>query len=439
MKLSDVEGVVDKLIEKGAIPRIDHKKSYRYSYTRICQELDNLTVEDLPEHVDIFIGVCILENVSSALDPLTRQSVDHIWSKIYRTEWNSWKYISVGSINDHIRIYRETMNIYELSLLSSFIHDYGCTGDTIIYDIYKKAVISYAYNDDNKKTLIEIIQIMLQLMCIDILGDDILVDEAYTKQIVTKESYPWNFLSDIGIDIQDCFDIKNDIRDDLTLTIAQDIDLEPRDVECIKLRYIDMLTLSDIGTQLGVCGGRAQEIVNRAVRRIRQQSGRLNIIRNILYLYSDDICKQAFVKLRYPGFNTCGSLKVLHEIKEYKRVDTWRELVAIVEGNIVYLRSFRDGTFLGEIEKLIKITNRVAMEENTEATKVNVYAALALEELGLSVRSFNCLRRAGVNTVGDIISMTEEDFMHVRNLGKRSRDEIISAIEELGLKLKDSE
>lgn len=70
---------------------------------------------------------------------------------------------------------------------------------------------------------------------------------------------------------------------------------------------------------------------------------------------------------------------------------------------------------------------------------MNVYAALTLEELDLSVRSFNCLKRAGVKTVGDIISMTEEDFIHIRNLGKRSHDEIISVIGGLGLKLKESE
>ena len=64
---------------------------------------------------------------------------------------------------------------------------------------------------------------------------------------------------------------------------------------------------------------------------------------------------------------------------------------------------------------------------------------MSIEELDLSVRSFNCLKRAGINTVEDIISHTDEDMMKVRNLGRKSLEEVISKIESLGLSLKKEE
>lgn len=64
---------------------------------------------------------------------------------------------------------------------------------------------------------------------------------------------------------------------------------------------------------------------------------------------------------------------------------------------------------------------------------------MTIEELELSVRSFNCLKRAGINTVEELTHRTEEDMMKVRNLGKKSLDEVKHKLEELGLGLKPSE
>jgi len=55
-----------------------------------------------------------------------------------------------------------------------------------------------------------------------------------------------------------------------------------------------------------------------------------------------------------------------------------------------------------------------------------------IDELDLSVRSYNCLKRAGINTVGDLTSKTEDEMMKVRNLGKKSFDEIRKKLDELG-------
>ena len=64
---------------------------------------------------------------------------------------------------------------------------------------------------------------------------------------------------------------------------------------------------------------------------------------------------------------------------------------------------------------------------------------MTIEELDLSVRSFNCLKRAGINTVEDLIGKSEDEMMKVRNLGRQSLDEVLAKLKELGLSLNDSE
>ena len=64
---------------------------------------------------------------------------------------------------------------------------------------------------------------------------------------------------------------------------------------------------------------------------------------------------------------------------------------------------------------------------------------MSIEELELSVRSFNCLKRAAINTVEELTRKTEDDMMKVRNLGKKSLDEVKHKLEELGLGLKPSD
>lgn len=64
---------------------------------------------------------------------------------------------------------------------------------------------------------------------------------------------------------------------------------------------------------------------------------------------------------------------------------------------------------------------------------------MTIEDLDLSVRSYNCLKRAGINTVGELISKTEEELMKVRNLGKKSFEEVERKLTELNLSLREIE
>ena len=74
-----------------------------------------------------------------------------------------------------------------------------------------------------------------------------------------------------------------------------------------------------------------------------------------------------------------------------------------------------------------------------EETKKEKVLEMTIEELDLSVRSYNCLKRAGINTVEDLTNKTEEDMMKVRNLGRKSLEEVLQKLQALGLLLTPSE
>lgn len=74
-----------------------------------------------------------------------------------------------------------------------------------------------------------------------------------------------------------------------------------------------------------------------------------------------------------------------------------------------------------------------------EETKKEKVLEMTIEELDLSVRSYNCLKRAGINTVEDLTNRTEEDMMKVRNLGRKSLEEVLQKLQALGLSLAPTE
>lgn len=71
------------------------------------------------------------------------------------------------------------------------------------------------------------------------------------------------------------------------------------------------------------------------------------------------------------------------------------------------------------------------------ANKQKIAADISIEDLDLSVRSYNCLKRAGINTVNDIIQVSNEDFTHVRNMGRKSLVEVLTKLKAIGIPLKD--
>ncbi len=90
------------------------------------------------------------------------------------------------------------------------------------------------------------------------------------------------------------------------------------------------------------------------------------------------------------------------------------------------------GLFINLTEKVDEVEIAAEEEENNTEKVLE----MTIEELDLSVRSYNCLKRAGINTVEELIRKTEDEMMKVRNLGKKSLEEVQNKISELGLKLR---
>jgi DNA-directed RNA polymerase subunit alpha len=93
-------------------------------------------------------------------------------------------------------------------------------------------------------------------------------------------------------------------------------------------------------------------------------------------------------------------------------------------------------TLFTDLSEAMGRSSTVVETKDTTQDKV---LELTIEELDLSVRSFNCLKRANINTVADLISKTEEEMMKVRNLGRKSLEEVINKLAMMGLSLASEE
>jgi len=88
---------------------------------------------------------------------------------------------------------------------------------------------------------------------------------------------------------------------------------------------------------------------------------------------------------------------------------------------------------LSENAKTVEVLSNPVEDNQEKVLEMNI------DELELSVRSYNCLKRAGINTVGELTNRTAEDMMKVRNLGRKSLDEVLAKLQEFGLQLKPSD
>lgn len=95
-----------------------------------------------------------------------------------------------------------------------------------------------------------------------------------------------------------------------------------------------------------------------------------------------------------------------------------------------HLKLFID---LSETSKDIEVIAEPVDDEIDKVLEMNI------DELELSVRSYNCLKRAGINTVEELVNKTSDDMMKVRNLGRKSLEEVLAKLKELGLSLKPSD
>ena len=107
------------------------------------------------------------------------------------------------------------------------------------------------------------------------------------------------------------------------------------------------------------------------------------------------------------------------------------EAVSLAANLLVeHLKLFVD---LSENARLVDVMVESTTDEKEKVLEMNI------DELELSVRSYNCLKRAGINTVEELCNRTSDDMMKVRNLGRKSLDEVLAKLKELGLSLNQNE
>ena len=165
--------------------------------------------------------------------------------------------------------------------------------------------------------------------------------------------------------------------------------LSERENRVLQTRYEWDMTLEEAGKEFGVTKERIRQIEAKAIRKLRLQQ------------YKGTIMCVPKVDWR----------KAQNEAEHYK-------------AQAEYLQS--------ELDKIRNITP----EQRTEAEKKGTLLETTIDELDLSVRSYNCCKRAGINTLGDLCWKTYTEMTKVRNLGKKSLQEIESKMHEHGLRFK---
>ena len=125
-----------------------------------------------------------------------------------------------------------------------------------------------------------------------------------------------------------------------------------------------------------------------------------------------------------------------NSISERLVLDIWtdgsispEEALSSASQSIIELfNSIIENKFTQEIDKL---------ENNTNLTPINPHINIAIEELQLSVRAYNCLKRANINTIGDLLAYSPEKLQELKNFGRKSADEVFTTLKnKLGIVLK---
>ena len=193
-------------------------------------------------------------------------------------------------------------------------------------------------------------------------------------------------LKDAGVDFND---------DIITGVYAALASIEPRKQTAIKLRYFEHKTLDAISEYFGLSVERCRQIINEALRDLRQPR------QKSLITY---------------GFNGC--FENINNIS-----------------NQEYIKSFNDG-FTQGYERAINNVRKQEKYIKSEIKNIDrddVYSTTIIEDLDLSVRSYNCLKRAGFNTVMNLTNIEEDKILKIRNLGLKCCKEIATKLKDLGI------
>ena len=180
--------------------------------------------------------------------------------------------------------------------------------------------------------------------------------------------------------------------------------LTDREVYCLKAYYKELRNLEDIGKSLNITRARVDQIIRKAIMKLKHSSKELLI--------------QGKDKFELISLNEKEEI-----IKEFKEKIGYDLIIEWIGNHEI-------------TEELLKLCYSII---NTYHNRPKGKEETPIEDLDLSVRSYNCLKRGGIHTLKDLTSMTRDNMMKVRNLGKRSLKEIESKLKEIGLTFKGNE
>ena len=169
-------------------------------------------------------------------------------------------------------------------------------------------------------------------------------------------------------------------------------------------------TFKNVGSEIGATGTRTSQIMAKALRKLRNPS---RVRKNGITF-----------KLEGDEYLTDKEKQQIEEIKKIIQLQN-----GDLHENLGKLKEIQEQLRTRTMKKTITEKKK---EENKEE-------GLYVEDLGLSIRPYNCLKRAGIKYLGDLANITEEQFMKTRNLGKSSFEEIVAKMQEFGISFKTKE
>ena len=193
--------------------------------------------------------------------------------------------------------------------------------------------------------------------------------------------YPYNLIEDLELEPCECFEHFNERLEFLLTKLV----ITDREEKIIRLYYIDGKTFEEIGKYFGTTRERIKQIHDKAIKKLKLFKK---------YFYGGKWClMEELAKEEYQ--------KYLETQKSFRTYESAKQ----------YILQYENGVFLPIKEQKI-------------------------ENLDLTMRSYNCLKRAGIRTIGDLLNFSYYDLIKIRNLGRKSMKEILDTIHDLGLKFR---
>lgn len=219
--------------------------------------------------------------------------------------------------------------------------------------------------------------------------------------------YPETLLVQLDITPESYGNYYNEIIPNFETNLEKAIEnsnLTDREVYCLKAYYKEVRNLESVSKSLNITRERVNQIIRKAIMKLKHSSKELLI--------------QGKDKFELISLNEKEEI-----IKEFKEKISYDLIIEWISNHEI-------------TEELLDICHSII---NTYHNRPKEQEEITIEDLDLSVRSYNCLKRWNIHTLKDLTSRTRDDMMKVRNLGRKSLKEVESKLKEIGLSFKENE